>query len=96
MLGTLVGAVEVRQVKLEPDALHAEVEGVNELRDGLVVLTEVRLHYHLRVPKAARETVDRALTRHQDKCPTAAWMAPVVRVSWTAEIEEVEAPAPKA
>lgn len=89
MLGTLVGALEVRQVKLEGDAIRAEVEGVNELRDGLVVLTEVRLRYVLRIPKSARETVDRALARHQEKCPTAAWMAPVVRVSWSAEIEEV-------
>ena len=89
MLGTLVGALEARQVKLEGDAIRAEVEGVNELRDGLVVLTEVRLRYFLRVPRAARETVDRALARHQSKCPTAAWMAPVVRVSWSAEIEEM-------
>jgi hypothetical protein len=89
MLGTLNGALEVRQVKLEGDAIRATVEGVNEVRDGLVVLTEVRLRYFLRIPKSAREVVDRALARHQDRCPTAAWMRPVVRVSWSAEIEEV-------
>lgn len=89
MLGTLNGALEVRQVKLEGDAIRATVEGVNEVRDGLVVLTEVRLRYFLRIPKSAREVVDRALARHQDRCPTAAWMKPVVRVSWSAEIEEV-------
>jgi len=89
MLGTLNGALEVRQVRLEGDAIRAEVEGVNEVRDGLVVLTEVRVRYFLRIPKSAREVVDRALARHQDRCPTAAWMKPVVRVSWSAEIEEV-------
>jgi len=88
MLGTLNGALEVRQVKLEGDAIRATVEGVNELRDGLVVLTEVRVRYFLRIPKSAREVVDRALARHQDRCPTAAWMKPVVRVSWSAEIVE--------
>jgi organic hydroperoxide reductase OsmC/OhrA len=88
MLGTLNGALEVRQVKLEGDAIRATVEGVNEVRDGLVVLTEVRVRYFLRIPKSAREVVDRALARHQDRCPTAAWMKPVVRVSWSAEIEE--------
>ena len=59
MLGTLNGALEVRQVRLEGDAIRAEVEGVNEVRDGLVVLTEVRVRYFLRIPKSAREVVDR-------------------------------------
>jgi len=53
------------------------------------VLREIRIRYRLRVPAAARETVDRALARHQDKCPTAASLKGAVEVSWTAEIEEV-------
>ena len=88
MLGTLNGALEVRQVKLPNDAIRAEVTGINEDRDGLPVLTEVRIHYHLRIPPGSRETVDRALARHQDKCPTAAALKGAVRVSWTASIVE--------
>ena len=56
-------------------------------REGLPVLTEVRVHYHLRIPPGTREAVDRALARHQDKCPTAATLQGAVRVSWTAAIE---------
>ena len=89
MLGTLNGALEVRQVKLSPDAITAEVEGVNEVRDGLPVLTAIRIHYRLRIPAGTRETVDRALARHQEKCPTAATLAPAVAITWTADIEEV-------
>ena len=88
MLGTLNGALEVRQVKLPPEAIAAEVEGVNEIRDGIPVLTEVRVHYRLRIPPGSRETVDRALARHQEKCPTARSLSGAVAVSWTAEIEE--------
>lgn len=88
MLGTLNGALEVRQVKLSPDAIAAEVEGVNEVRDGLPVLTAIRIHYRLRIPAGTRETVDRALARHQEKCPTAAMLAPAVAIRWTADIEE--------
>jgi len=88
MLGTLKGALEVRQVKLKGDAIRAEVEGVNVVRDGLPVLTSVRVHYRLRIPPGTREAVDRALARHQQKCPTAASLAGAVEVSWTAEIEE--------
>lgn len=88
MLGTLNGALEVRQVMLPGDAMGCEVEGINEIRDGLPVLTEVRVHYRLRIPAGSRETVERALAKHQDKCPTAATLKGAVSVSWTAEIEE--------
>jgi len=89
MMGTLNGALEVRQVKLASDAIEARVEGVNEIRDGLPVLTAVRIHYRLRIPAGTREAVDRALARHQERCPTASSLAGAVAVSWSAEIEEV-------
>ncbi len=88
MLGTLIGALEVRQVKLAPDAISARAEGDNALRDGLPLLASIRVHYTMRIPKGAREAVDRALARHQEKCPTAATLKPAVAVSWTAEITE--------
>jgi len=88
MLGTLNGALEVRQVKLPPEGIVAEVEGVHALRDGLPVLVEVHVHYRLQIPPGTRETVDRALERHQSKCPTAASLKGAVEVRWTADIEE--------
>ncbi len=90
MLGTLNGALEVRGVSLDSDAIKAAVRGINEMRDGLPVLTRIEIHYTLRVPASAREIVDRALSRHQDKCPTAATLKEAVEVTWTADIEEVE------
>ena len=88
MLGTLNGALEVRDVKLPSDAIRAEARGVNEIRDRLPVLTRVEIAYTLRIPAGSRETVERALARHQDKCPTAATLKGAVEVSWTADIEE--------
>lgn len=89
MLGTLNGALEVRQVCLEPGAITAELEGVNEVVNGLPVLREVRIRYRIRAPHDARERVERALAKHQEKCPTAASLQGAVAVSWTADIEEV-------
>ena len=88
MLGTLNGALEVRQVKLEKDAVHCEAEGINVVRDGLPVLAEIRVRYRLRIPAGSRESVERALARHQEKCPTAQSLKGAVDVSWTAELEE--------
>jgi organic hydroperoxide reductase OsmC/OhrA len=92
MLGTLIGALEVRQVKLEDDAVHCEAEGLHTIREGLPVLTEIRVRYRLRIPPGSRDTVERALARHAEKCPTAASLRGAVAVSWTAELEEAPGP----
>ena len=61
MLGTLIGALEVRQVKLEDDAVFCEAEGLHTIREGLPVLTEIRVRYRLRIPAGSRDTVERVL-----------------------------------
>ena len=88
MLGTLNGALEAREIRLKPEDITAEVEGFNEVRDGLPVLTRIMVRYALRIPAGTRETVDRALARHGSKCPTAASLAGAVIVEWESEISE--------
>lgn len=88
MLGTLNGALEVRQVKLGNDAVACEAEGVHVIRGGLPVLAEIRVRYRLKIPPGTRETVERALAKHAEKCPTAASFKGAVAVSWSAELEE--------
>ena len=88
MLGTLNGALEVRGIKLAPTDISATAEGTNELVDGIVRLTAIHISYRLRIPAGTRDAVDRALSRHQEKCPTAVSLAPAVRISWSAEVEE--------
>ncbi len=89
MLGTLKAALDVRQVRLSPADLRVEAEGLHSSREGIPVLTDIRLTYHLRIPAGTRETVDRALAKHQEKCPTAATLKGSVNVTWTAEIVEI-------
>ncbi len=88
MLGTLNGALEVRGITLAPEAIRADVEGINELRGKIPVLTRIRIAYSLRIPAGAREVVDRALASHQEKCPTAVSLQGAVEIGWTAEIVE--------
>jgi uncharacterized OsmC-like protein len=89
MMGTLNGALEARAIRLEPDAIRAEVAGHNEVVDGVITLTRVDIHYFLRIPAGSRAAVERALSRHRDKCPTAQSLKNAVAVEWTADIEEV-------
>jgi organic hydroperoxide reductase OsmC/OhrA len=88
MLGTLNGALEARGIRLEPDAIHAAVAGTNEVVDGVITLTRIDIHYTLSIPAGTRDTVDRALARHRDKCPTARSLAGAVAVEFTADITE--------
>ena len=89
MLGTLNAALEVRGVPMHPEDIRLSIEGDNDVGDdGIPVLTRVRLYYELRVPSGKRETAERALAKHQSKCPTAAWMEKAVEISWDADIRE--------
>lgn len=88
MLGTLNGALEVRRVSLPPEAIYAEARGIHEIREKLPVLTEIQIRYVLRIPPGTREVVDRALSRHQERCPTAATLKGAVEIRWEAEIQE--------
>jgi organic hydroperoxide reductase OsmC/OhrA len=93
MLGTLNGGLEARGVVLPKDGLTAEVEAINELKDGNILLTKIVVHYQMRIPAGTRETVERLLSKHQDKCPTAQSLKAAVDISWTADIVEEPAPA---
>jgi uncharacterized OsmC-like protein len=88
MFGTLIGALEARQIFLAREDAACRAEGLHEVRDGLPILTEVQVRYRLRIPAGTREKVDRALAKHQDRCPTARSLAGSVKVGWSAEIEE--------
>jgi len=92
MLGTLNGALEVRGIRLGPDDIRATATGTNEIVDGIVTLTRIDVHYSLRIPAGTREPVERALSRHREKCPTARSLAGAIQVEFEAEIEEVSQP----
>jgi uncharacterized OsmC-like protein len=88
MLGTLLGALEVRRVPMGPTDVAADVEGIHHVENGLPVLRKIQIRYRLRIPPGSRDPVERALGKHQEKCPTAATLAGAVAVTWTAEIDE--------
>jgi uncharacterized OsmC-like protein len=62
------------------------------MRDRIPVLTEIKVQYSIQIPEGTRETVDKALARHVDKCPTAQSLKGAVEISWSADIEEAGGP----
>jgi hypothetical protein len=54
----------------------------------MVRLISIAITYRLSIPPGTRDAVDRALSRHPEKCPTAMSLAPAIAISWTADITE--------
>lgn len=68
--------------------LTADVEGDIEDVGGVLRITQIRLHYHLKAPADKREAIERLLERYADSCPAYQSIKGCIACSWTAEIEE--------
>lgn len=75
---------------MAPGAIRATARGFNEMRERVPVLARIHVAYALTVPRGSRETVERSLARHVERCPTAMSLAGAVTVTWEAEVREGE------
>ncbi|MFQ5709891.1 MAG: OsmC family protein, partial [bacterium] len=78
--------LEAREIPSYPDKLHADVEGDIEDVGGTIVITKIRVSYHLKIPRGKREAAERALKFHPTKCPAAMSVKNCIDISWTADI----------
>jgi uncharacterized OsmC-like protein len=88
MTGTVAGALEARGVSASPDKLQVEAEGRIEDVDGKMILTGIKLHYRMKVPKEKRATVERALEHHEGLCAASESVRRGITVEWDNEIIE--------
>ena len=90
MTGTVAGALEARGVSANPDKLQVKAEGRIEEVDGKMILTGIKLRYHLKVPKDKRASVERALEHHEGLCAASESVRRGITVEWESEIQEEE------
>jgi len=88
MTGTVAGALEARGVNADPDKLQVEAEGRIEEVDGKMILTGIKLRYHLKVPKDKRASVERALEHHEGLCAASESVRRGITVEWESDIQE--------
>ena len=78
--------LEARQIPATSGQLYADVEGDIEEVDDKVVITKMRVRYHLKdIPEAQREVVQRALEVHEDHCPAALSVKRGIEIDTTVE-----------
>jgi uncharacterized OsmC-like protein len=88
MTGTVAGALNARGVKADPDKLQVEAEGKIEEVDGKMILTGIKIHYRLKVPKDKRASVEWALEHHEGLCAASESVKRGITVEWDSEIQE--------
>jgi uncharacterized OsmC-like protein len=88
MTGTVAGALEARGVRADAEKLETQAEGRIEEVDGKMILTGIKLHYRLKVPKDKRASVERALEHHEGLCAASESVRRGITVEWESEIVE--------
>jgi uncharacterized OsmC-like protein len=88
MTGTLAVALAARKIPSQPDRLESEVEGYLENVDGKPVITRIKVHYKVRVPKGKREEAQRAIDVHEKGCPASQSVQRGIKIEWDGEVTE--------
>lgn len=88
MTGTLAGALGARKIPSYPDKLSSEVEGYIENIDGKPLITRIKVHYKVRVPRGKREDALRAIEVHEKGCPASQSVQRGITIEWDGEVEE--------
>lgn len=64
------------------------MEGYIENVEGKPLITRIKVHYHLRVPRAQAETAQRVMEIHERGCPAAESVKRGIAIQWDGEISE--------
>lgn len=89
MYGTLAGALAARKVKFDRARFKASVEGLITGEGQTIRITQIRIRYHLAVPREQRAETERALQVHPGGCPAHESVKDAIDVQWEAEIEDL-------
>ncbi len=89
MYGTLADALSARKVRCDQRRFEAHAEGQIEGVGKTIRITEIAVHYRLRIAPGDRGKVERALEVHPRGCPAHESVKDAIRITWDAEIEQL-------
>jgi organic hydroperoxide reductase OsmC/OhrA len=88
MTGTLAGALAARKIPTQPDRLSSEVEGFIENVDGKPLITRIKVHYKVTVPRGKRDDALRAIEVHEKGCPASQSVQRGIAIEWDGDVVE--------
>jgi hypothetical protein len=71
MMGTLAGGLAGKRIPTPEDHYRADVEGDIEDVNGILKITRIRVHYHLKIPKEKAADAREAFSSYLVRCPAA-------------------------
>lgn len=80
----------MRKIPPYPDKLKTTVEGTIEAPEGVLKITKIKSHFHVKIPKGKREAAERALNTFDKGCPVAQTLNGCVEFIHSWDIEEYE------
>ena len=90
MMGTLAGVLARKEIPTPDERYWADVEGDIENVNNILKITQIRVKYHLKVPKGKTDEAREALSSYLSRCPAAQSVIGCIQISDEATIEELE------
>jgi organic hydroperoxide reductase OsmC/OhrA len=89
MLGTLARFLAEKKIATPEQRYWADVEGDIENVEGVLKITEIRVHYHLKIPQDKTHPAREAFSSYLTSCPAAQSVIGCIRIRDDLALEEV-------
>ncbi len=89
-MGTLAGVLARKGIHTPEERYWANVEGDIENVNSVLKITQIRVNYHLKVPKSKTNEAKEALSSYITLCPAAQSVIGCIQIQDEALIEEIE------
>jgi len=88
MMGTLATVLAKKQIRTPEDLYWAGVEGDIENVNNVLKITQIRVKYHLKVPREKTEEAKEAFSSYLISCPAAQSVIGCIQINDDIVIEE--------
>jgi organic hydroperoxide reductase OsmC/OhrA len=92
MMGTLASLLAKKGLPTDENHFRASVEGDIEDVNGVLKITEIRVHYDMAVPSGKRAEAQQAFEQYLPYCPGAQSVIGCIQIKHTAEMKEQRSP----
>lgn len=89
MMGTLAAALAGKKIPTPEDRYWVDVEGDIENINDILKITNIRVNYHLEVPKGKSEEAKEAFSSYLVRCPAAQTLIGCINIRDDLTIEEM-------
>ncbi|MBT8341232.1 MAG: OsmC family protein [Desulfatitalea sp.] len=88
MMGTFATMLAKSKVATPANRYRAEVVGDIEKVDGILKITRIHVHYHLKLSPDQREAAEAAFTAYLSHCPAAQSVIAAIQIEHSLEMQD--------